>query len=110
LSGTHQALLLPILILFIASFAFSQGAVIWVYISEIFPTEVRARGQGLGSSTHWLMDALIAGAFPMIASYSKGLPFVFFALAMGAQFIVVLRFFPETKGIALEDMEHSIRH
>lgn len=109
LSDTHQSLLLPMLVLFIASFAFSQGAVIWVYISEIFPTEVRARGQGLGSSTHWLMDALIATAFPVIAATSKGLPFVFFALAMVAQFIVVLKFFPETKGITLEDMESAIR-
>lgn len=109
LSDTHQALLLPMLILFIASFAFSQGAVIWVYISEIFPTEVRARGQGLGSSTHWFMDALIATAFPVVAATSKGLPFVFFAAAMVAQFIVVFKFFPETKGIALEDMESAIR-
>jgi hypothetical protein len=99
------------LIGFIASFAFSQGAVIWVYIAEVFPTEVRARGQGLGCSTHWFMDALIASAFPVIAAYSKGLPFVVFAGAMLVQFFVVLKFFPETKGITLEDMEQSItRH
>jgi sugar porter (SP) family MFS transporter len=110
LTGTHQDLLLPMLIGFIACFAFSQGAVIWVYISEIFPTEVRARGQGLGSSTHWLMDALIATAFPLAAAWSRGLPFAFFALAMVAQFVVVLKFFPETKGIALEDMEASFAH
>lgn len=110
LSGSHQALLLPMLIGFIASFAFSQGAVIWVYISEIFPTQVRARGQGLGSSTHWFMDAVIASAFPVIAATSKGLPFVVFAVAMAVQFIVVLKFFPETKGITLEDMERSIGH
>ncbi|WP_231739275.1 sugar porter family MFS transporter [Novosphingobium sp. FSW06-99] len=108
LTGTHQALLLPMLIGFIAAFAFSQGAIIWVYIAEVFPTEVRARGQGLGCSTHWLMDALIATAFPIIAAYSKGLPFVVFAVAMAIQFVVVLKFFPETKGIALEDMELSI--
>ncbi len=110
LSGTHQALLLPLLVGFIAAFAFSQGAVIWVYIAEVFPTAVRARGQGLGSSTHWLMDALIATAFPVIAAWSRGLPFVVFALAMVVQFMVVWKVFPETKGIALEDMAASIGH
>lgn len=105
LTGAHQDLLLPMLILFIASFAFSQGAVIWVFIAEIFATEVRARGQSLGSSTHWFMDALIATAFPLLAAKSKGLPFVFFAVAMVVQLIVVIRFFPETKGLRLEDVE-----
>lgn len=108
LTGTYQSYLLWMLIVFIASFAFSQGAVIWVYISEIFPTEVRSRGQGLGASTHWFMDAAIATAFPLLAAYSKGLPFIFFAIAMVVQFFVVLRFFPETKGVALEDMERSL--
>jgi len=108
LSGTHQGWLVWMLVLFIASFAFSQGAVIWVYISEIFPTEVRSRGQGLGASTHWLMDALIATLFPIAASYSKGLPFVFFALAMVAQLIVVTLVFPETKRLRLEEMESAL--
>ena len=110
LTSTHQDMLLWMLILFIASFAFSQGAVIWVFISEIFPTEVRSRGQGLGSSTHWFMDAVIATAFPLVAAYSKGLPFLFFAVAMLVQLIVVIKFFPETKGLKLEDMEKSIGH
>ena len=105
LTGTHQDWLLWSLILFIASFAFSQGAVIWVYISEIFPTEVRARGQSLGASTHWLMDALIAGVFPLLAARSSGLPFVFFALAMLVQLFVVGRYFVETKGVSLEQMD-----
>jgi sugar porter (SP) family MFS transporter len=105
LSGTHQDWLLWMLILFVASFAFSQGAVIWVFIAEIFPTEVRARGQSLGSSTHWLMDALIATAFPLLAASSKGLPFVLFAAAMLIQLIVVIRFFPESTGLKLEDVE-----
>ena len=108
LSGTHQGWLLWMLVLFIASFAFSQGAVIWVYISEIFPTEVRARGQGLGASTHWFMDALIATLFPVAAAYSKGLPFVFFAAAMVAQLVVVTLFFPETRRVRLEDMESAL--
>ena len=108
LSGTHQNWLLWMLVAFIASFAFSQGAVIWVYISEIFPTEVRSRGQSLGASTHWLMDALIATLFPVAAAYSKGLPFVFFAAAMIAQLIVVTLFFPETKRLRLEDVESAL--
>ena len=105
LSGTHQGWLLWMLVLFSASFAFSQGAVIWVYISEIFPTEVRSRGQGLGASTHWFMDALIATLFPVVAAYSRGLPFVLFAIAMVAQLVVVTLFFPETKQLRLEEME-----
>jgi sugar porter (SP) family MFS transporter len=108
LTGHGQNLLLWMLIGFIAAFAFSQGAVIWVYISEIFPSDVRARGQGVGSSTHWFMDALIAWAFPIIAVYSKGAPFVFFAAMMVVQFFVVLRYFPETKRVALEDMAGAI--
>jgi MFS family permease len=101
-------LLIWSLVGFIAFFAFSQGAVIWVYISEIFPTPVRSRGQSIGSSTHWLMNALIAFSFPMIAAHSKALPFVFFAAMMVVQFIVVLLFFPETKGVPLEDVEHVL--
>jgi SP family arabinose:H+ symporter-like MFS transporter len=103
-SGLHPNLLLWMLIGFIAAFAFSQGAVIWVYISEIFPTEVRARGQSIGSSTHWLMNAIIAALFPVVAAYSKGAPFVFFAGMVVLQFFVVLFFFPETKRAALEDI------
>ncbi len=110
LSGTHRGWLLWMLVLFIASFAFSQGTVIWVYISEIFPTEVRSRGQGLGASTHWFMDALIATLFPVAAAWSKGLPFVFFAIAMVVQLIVVTVFFPETKRLRLEEMENALEH
>lgn len=99
-----QSLLLWVLLLFIASFAFSQGAVIWVYISEIFPTEVRARGQSLGSGTHWLMNALISGLFPLVAAWSKGAPFLVFAAMMAVQFVAVLLFFPETKRLSLEEI------
>lgn len=102
--GRHQDLLIWMLIGFIAAFAFSQGAVIWVYISEIFPTEVRARGQSIGSSTHWLMNAVIATLFPVVAAWSKGAPFVFFAGMVLIQFFVVLFFFPETKRAPLEDI------
>jgi sugar porter (SP) family MFS transporter len=104
ITGQHRDLLLWMLIGFIASFAFSQGAVIWVYISEIFPTDVRARGQSIGSSTHWCMDAIIATLFPMAAAYSKGAPFIFFAGMVVLQFGVVLVFFPETKRAPLENI------
>lgn len=96
------------LIAFIASFAVSQGAVIWVYISEIFPTAFRSRGQSIGSSTHWFMCALISLTFPAIAAHSHAAPFWFFAMMMVVQFVVVLIFFPETKGVSLENMADNI--
>lgn len=107
-TGQGQDWLLFVLVGFIAFFAFSQGAVIWVYISEIFPTPVRARGQSLGSSTHWLMNALVSFAFPFVAAHSRSAPFVVFAAMMALQFFVVLAFFPETKGVALEDMDAAL--
>jgi len=100
--------LLAVLIGFIAFFAFSQGAVIWVYLSEIFPTAVRSRGQSLGSTTHWVMNALIATIFPVIAAKSQGLPFAFFAACMAVQFVVVMAMFPETRGVELEKMDQAI--
>jgi hypothetical protein len=96
------------LIVFIAFFAFSQGAVIWVYLAEIFPTAVRSRGQALGSATHWGMNALIAQAFPMIAAHTQALPFAFFAACMVVQFVVVLAYFPETRGVELEKMGKAL--
>ena len=108
ISGREQGLLLWLLIGFISFFALSQGAVIWVYMSEVFPTAVRARGQSLGSATHWMMNALISGVFPVIAARSQGAPFVFFAAMMVLQLIVVARLFPETKGVGLEQMEDVV--
>ena len=107
-ADAHQNLLVWLLVGYIAFFAFSQGAVIWVYVSEVFPTEVRAKGQSLGSFTHWVMNAAISFGFPVIAAKSKGGPFVFFAAMMIVQFFVVLTIYPETKGIALEDMERRL--
>ena len=106
--NSHKEWLVWLLIAFIASFAFSQGAVIWVYISEVFPNRVRAKGQSLGSLTHWVMNALIAGTFPSIAAASGSLPFAFFALMMAVQFFVVLFWYPETKGITLEQMQKKM--
>jgi sugar porter (SP) family MFS transporter len=92
--------------------AFGQGAVIWVFISEIFPTSVRSKGQTLGSFTHWFMAMLISWTFPMVARElgqpNAGLPFAFFAAMMVVQLVVVGMFFPETKQVALEDMKRKI--
>lgn len=103
-SGSNQGLLLPMLIMFIIFFAISQGAVIWVYLSEIFPTEVRARGQALGSATHWVLNAIISFAFPVIAQHTLAAPFWLFACAVAVQLFVVWRWFPETKGVELDRM------
>jgi len=91
-TNRHQEMLVWLLIGYIAFFAFSQGAVIWVYISEVFPTRVRAKGQALGSFTHWFMCALVSGTFPKMAESSGGYPFVFFSVMMVIQFFVVRRF------------------
>ena len=108
-TNRHQELLLWLLVGFIASFAFSQGAVIWVYISEVFPNRVRAKGQSLGSLSHWLMNAAISFAFPALAARSKPIPFAFFSLMMVLQFFVVLFVYPETKGLTLEEMQKKLR-
>ena len=107
-SGTGRAWLLWLLIAFIASFAFSQGAVIWVYLSEIFPSEVRARGQGLGSATHWLANAVISRYFPVVAAVTTALPFAFFAGCTVLQFLVVWALFPETKRATLESLSEGL--
>jgi SP family arabinose:H+ symporter-like MFS transporter len=106
--GRHDELLLWLLVAYIAFFAFSQGAVIWVYISEVFPNLVRAKGQSLGSFTHWIMNALISAILPVMAKTSGAASFVFFAVMMAVQFVVVLMFYPETKGVTLEDMEQRL--
>jgi sugar porter (SP) family MFS transporter len=108
LSGQHPELLVWLLVGFIASFAFSQGAVIWVYLGEVFPNRVRAKGQSLGSFSHWFMNAIISQSFPVLARHSHGLPFVFFSTMMVVQFFVVLAFYPETKGVSLEQMQKKL--
>jgi len=94
---------------YIAFFAFSQGAVIWVFISEIFPGPVRARGQTLGSTTHWIMAALIAFSFPYLSEKAGGgNTFLFFCVMMCLQLIFVWKLMPETKGRSLEQIEHAL--
>ena len=107
-TNSHQSYLLVFLVAYIAFFAISQGAVIWVYISEVFPNRVRAKGQSVGSSSHWIMNAIIAFTFPQLAKSSGAYPFVFFGAMMVVQFFVVLSFYPETKGYSLEEMQHRL--
>jgi sugar porter (SP) family MFS transporter len=102
------ALVLASLIGYIAFFAFSQGSVIWVYLSEIFPNRVRARGQALGSFTHWFWAAVVSWTFPMIAELSGATAFAFFAAMMLLQFFIVLFFLPETKGVSLEQIQRKL--
>ena len=108
LTHQHERLLVWLLVGYIAFFAFSQGAVIWVYIGEVFPNRVRARGQSLGSFSHWFMNGVISFVFPVMAAKSGGYPFVFFAAMMAVEFFVVLFFYPETKGLSLEDLQKKL--
>jgi MFS family permease len=107
-TNSHQSDLLWFLVAYIAFFAISQGAVIWVYIGEVFPNRVRAKGQSVGSSSHWIMNAIIAYTFPQLAKSSGAYPFVFFGAMMLVQFFVVFFFYPETKGHSLEEMQHRL--
>jgi len=109
--------LLTFLLLFIASHAIGQGAVIWVFISEIFPNKIRARGQSFGASTHWVFAALITLITPVFLDKGKGIfkdnpwpIFAFFAFMMLLQLIWVLTKVPETKGVSLEELEKKLVH
>lgn len=112
-ANVHANLLVWLLAGMVIFHAFGQGAVIWVFISEIFPTAIRSKGQTLGSFTHWFMAMLISWAFPLVAKElgqpGAGLPFAFFAAMMVLQLFVVGLFFPETKRVALEDMSKQIK-
>ena len=94
---------------FIAFFAFSQGAVIWVFLAEIFPNKVRSKGQALGSFTHWIMNAIIGLVFPIaLAGVGGGDVFMFFAIMMIPFFFFVWKVMPETKGKSLEELERIV--
>lgn len=98
-----------LLFLFIASHAIGQGAVIWVFISEIFPNSVRAYGQSLGASTHWILAAIITTVFPILAVKIGPAPiFAFFAVMMVLQLLWVIFIMPETKGKSLEELESKL--
>jgi len=96
---------------YIAFFAFSQGAVIWVFISEIFPNSVRSQGGSLGSFTHWIMAAIISWTFPIIVEGSPNggfYSFVFYTFMMILAFLFIWRVMPETKGRSLEQIQKDL--
>ena len=111
-----NSFVLAYLIGFIAFFAFSQGAVIWVFISEIFPNSVRSQGGSLGSFTHWIMAAIISWTFPIIVESHTGgggtagafYSFLFYAGMMLVQFVFIWRVMPETKGKTLEAIQKEL--
>lgn len=108
-----QGVIVPIfLFLFIAAHAIGQGAIIWVFIAEIFPNHLRASGQAFGSSVHWVLAALIPALVPyLFSTVGASLVFTIFALMMVGQLIFVWKIMPETKGISLEHMEeHLAKH
>lgn len=114
-SHAGAGLLMTFLLLFIAAHAIGQGAVIWVFISEIFPNKVRAMGQSFGASVHWVFAALITLVTPVFLDKDDGIfkdnpwpIFAFFAFMMGLQLVWVLVKVPETKGISLEDLEKKL--
>ncbi len=97
------------LFLFIAAHAIGQGTVIWVFISEIFPNHLRASGQAFGSSTHWVLAAVIPSLIPFLfAKIGAGVVFAFFAFMMVLQLLFVIFMMPETKGVSLEELEEKM--
>ncbi len=105
----HYSIVPPCIFAFIAAHAVGQGTVIWVLISEIFPTRHRAEGQALGSFTHWFFAALLTTFFPkMVTSFAPGYVFLFFCGMMVLQLVWVKFMVPETKGISLEEMQHKL--
>jgi MFS family permease len=105
-----RGLSVPIfLFLFIASHAIGQGAVIWVFISEIFPNHIRASGQAFGSSVHWVLAAIIPSLIPMLFSeIGPEVVFLIFTLMMVLQLLFVIFIMPETKGISLEVLSENL--
>jgi sugar porter (SP) family MFS transporter len=106
--GAGDTIVLVSIMVFIASHAVGQGAVIWVFISEIFPNEVRARGQSLGVFTHWAMNFVVSWLFPALAGFSASLTFGIFCGFMVLQLLWVLFLMPETKGVPLEDIQRQM--
>lgn len=105
----HYSIVPVCIFAFIASHAIGQGTVIWVFISEIFPNRYRAKGQSLGSSTHWIFAALLTTIFPkVVTSFTPGYVFLFFSFMMCLQLIWVKLMVPETKGVSLEELQKKL--
>ncbi|MFZ4766257.1 MAG: MFS transporter, partial [Roseimicrobium sp.] len=105
----HFAIVPACIFAFIAAHAIGQGAVIWVLISEIFPDKFRAKGQSLGSFTHWIFAALLTTFFPkMVTAFPPGYVFLFFCFMMVLQLVWVKLMVPETKGRSLEEIQHDL--
>jgi sugar porter (SP) family MFS transporter len=114
-SAADSNFLMLFLVIFIASHAVGQGAIIWVFISEIFPNNIRAFGQAFGSGMHWVFAALITLVTPIFLDAKEGIfkdnpypIFVFFAIMMGFQLLWTLTKMPETKGVSLEDLQKKL--
>jgi SP family arabinose:H+ symporter-like MFS transporter len=107
-TGHHRSALIWLLMAYIAFFAISQGTVIWVYLSEIFPPGIREKGQSMGTLALWVTNGLVAAVYPKIASVSGQYPFFFFSLMMLGQFFLTLFVFPETKGLSLETSSEAL--
>jgi MFS family permease len=108
-STGHYTIIPACIFAFIAAHAVGQGAVIWVFISEIFPNRHRADGQALGSFTHWLFAALLTTFFPkMVTAFAPGQVFLFFCVMMVIQLLWVATRVPETKGVPLEEMQERL--
>ncbi len=107
-SAVGGKIILASIFLFIASHSFGQGSIIWVYLSEIFPNRVRARGQSLGATTHWIAAAVISWTFPLIAKISGGYTFAVYTFFMIIQLVWVLIYMRETKGVSLEKIQKQL--
>lgn len=108
-TSTHLDLVVWCLVSFIGFFAMSQGAVIWVYIAEVFPNRVRSKGQSLGSGSHWVTNAIVALLFPLVVQhFSRAAPFYWFAGFCLLQLVVVFFLYPETKGKTLEQLQTQL--
>ncbi len=106
---SHYAIVPVCIFAFIAAHAVGQGAVIWVFLSEIFPNRHRAEGQALGSFTHWMFAALLTSFFPkMVTSFAPGYVFLFFCVMMVLQLVWVKFMVPETKGVSLEAIQQKL--
>ena len=108
ITGRWRGALIVFMTGYTASFALSSGSVIWVYMSEIFPNQVRVKGQALASTVLWVMNGIISQVFPPLAARSRSLPFIVFAIVMIIQFFITMTLYPETKGRSLEQLQHDL--